>query len=970
MRGRGITVALAIAAGVGWLAGAPAPADAHLCGVCASFVTTHDPDGAGPAGARTRMHEEIVPNVPYALDVDGNLPPLPLGLLPVLPGYEMRVNVQGLDAVRPTITIQRLLGTLPVLPLRIEVVTGDGSRSTSLGYDTLTSSAPQSFVARIDRSDRDGIGETSQVLLRLAIAGAASRLTLVNEEFGGNPAGTRTDRQIRRLEFQGDGVTTRVPSNLGLDLTTTATRQRAVVTRDARTKLSFEVAEPGDGPRTTGVIDELPSRVDLTLADVDVNGDGEADKTIDYVATAVTGDASLATTTSEQTTDVTVEDLPSEAHLTYVSAPGDEDVALGAPDQTKIVYHANGRAEKAVVRTDDGERRLLADVDNLPANIDELSTTTVPDGGRIVLDADGGADRAEVDVVEGGKHTEAIVTDVPADITLDHSSSDAAGRVHYVADDLAGRADILLVDDEGQRTTIGVDDIPSDVLVTYEKDEDALDFDYAANGEVPRAEIHGTNFRGLPDRAKEIHLVLERVPTGVGFSVVNTEDTTVDVNEVDPPELCQHIPPEEADENPQCPGHEDYEPPTETITRTTKESDLSITTPGGRLGSGELQLTSGPDDRLAATSENGLPLDGVMLQDLSDRFVAFARVSEFDQLAVRGSTVTSKRRGPGFPRDSSHGSMHASLDTLAEDHALALDIDKQGSGDTVASTDAVLASLPAHIELDTSGNSTFGESKTDWSASRAVDGWLTSEIDGERRPGFSLTERVRTGTEPVTINEQTTLDPMPAEFSACQVARLNTCSEGHFDENLARLRDGDGPYRTRGCAPTPCTSDPSFPIEVDHAGGGSFLLKADTPTHLVHRTGDWFDRSDPYTIVEFRNLTRYGLQGNTENYPCSFGSLTQDCKQGYVAMDTGGQPITGRLEQKGESSFTRLLLPEGFLADRLVWAFNKTGAVSGQLATIGTLNCPPGTEVQLGGETLNERFCDGDVLEGGILDQL
>lgn len=957
-----LVAALACAA---LLAAPVAPAGAHLCGVCAEFVTTHDPDGAGPVSARTRMHREIAPNVPYALDVNGGLPPVPLGLLPLVPGYELRVNVQGLSATKPTITIEKLPGAPPVMPLRIEIVTSDGSRSTSLGYDTLQSAAPQRFVAAVDRSDRDGIAETSQVRLGLTIGQPARRLTLVNEEFAGDPAGTRTDRAIRRAEFEGDGLITRVPSSAVLDLTTTSTRQRALLTHNAQTKLNFDISEPGEGPRTTGSIAELPSRVDLTLSDLDVNGDGEQDKQIDYVTNAVAREASLVTRTSEQTTEVEVEDLPSEAHLTYVSAPGAEDVLAGAPDQTKIVYRSNGRANKATVRTDDGERRLVADVANLPANVFELSSTTVTGGGKLVFDSDGRADRAEVDVVEGTEHTEAVVRDVPEDITLDFSSSDTAGRAHYVASGVAERADILLLDEQGQRRTIGVDGIPSDVLVTYEKQGDGgLAFDYDANGEVPRAEIHGTDIESLPDRAKDIHLVLERVPTGVRLRKGESETTTVEVNEVDPPELCLRI--EKPEENPACPEHPDFEPPTETITRTTKNSDFSISTPGGRLGSGEIQITSGPDDKLPATAENGRPLDGVMLTELEDRFVAYARVSEFDQLAIEQEAFTSKRRGPGLPRDSASGSMHAELDTAADNHALALDLEKHDGDDRVSSTDALLASLPAHVELDTSGNSTFGESRTSWSASSPVEGFTTA--GGDRRPGFSLVERSSTGGAPAVVTEEASLDPMPASFSVCQIARLNTCSEGHFDENLVRLRDGVTPYRSYACAAGGCGS-PNIPIEPDHAGKGSFLIKASTPTDFTYRKGDFVDKQGDYVELDFQNLTRYGLQADKDAYLCDFGSLAEDCLKGYVAMDTGGQELTGGIEQRSDDAFTRLVFPPGFLADRLVWAFDKSGAVSGELATIGTLNCPSGTEIQLGGETLNERFCNGDLLEGTILDQ-
>lgn len=941
---------------------AAAPADAHVCGVCLEFVTTHDADRSGPGPSHTRMHSEIAPNVPYALDVDGALPPAPLGLLPVLPGYEVRVNVEGLDAVKPRISIQKLAGTVPSMPLRIEiVVAGAAGRFTTLGYDSLTSSAPQSFVADVDRSDRDGIAATSQVRLGLAIAAPASRLTLVNEEFTGNPAGTRTDRQIRRVEFEGDGVATRVPSAASLDLTTTSTRQHAVITRDAATKLNFEVAEPGDGPRTTGTIDRLPSRVELTLADVDVNGDGESDKQVDYVTSAVVGRAHLATQTSEQTTEMDVEDLPAEAHLTYVSAPGPEDILMGAPDQTKVVYRSSGRAKALEITTDDGKRRVVADVDNLPANIDELSATTFEDGGKVVFDSDGRTDRVEVDVTEGAAHTEAIVEDVPEDVAIDYEADDTGGRAHYVASGVAERADVLLLDERGQRRTIGVDGIPAEVLVTYEKHGDAgLAFDYAADGEVPRVQIDGTGIEGLPEPADEFHLLLERVPTGVQLRMDETADTMVEVNEVDPPDLCQRIP--HPEENRLCPDHPDYVPPTETITRTTKDTDFAISTPGGRLGLGEIQITNGPDDRLPATAENGRPLDGVMLTDVEDRFVAFARVSEFDAVAINRHSFTSARRGPGFPRDHAETSMHAELDTAADGHALALDLDKLEGGE-VKSTDAQLALLPSHVELDTSTNSTFGEDRTSWSASSPVDGFTTT--GGDRRPGFSLVERSASGGNPAVVTGETSLDPMPAQFSVCKIARLNTCSEGRFDEHLTRLRDGITPYRTYTCLAA--CGDPNFPIEVDHAGAGSFLIKAATPTHLIHRSGDFTAKNGPYTTVDLQNLTVFGLQGDKEVVDCVADQFK--CKRGNVGMDTGGQEITGGIEQKGEDSFTRLGFPEGFHADRLVWAFNQTSPASGELATIGTLHCPPGTEVQLGGETINERFCDGDLLEGGFFDQ-
>jgi hypothetical protein len=962
--------AIAFAVGAGWLFASMPAKSATGCTICATFVTSFDPDGPGGAAPRTRSHPNLIANVPYALDVDGNGAPLPLGILPLLPGYEVRTNVIGLDATRPEITVEKLLNAPPTLPLRIEVVTGGSPRFTSIGYDALGSSAPQSFNAHIDLSNRDGNAATSQARLDLTISGAAKKLTLVNEEFKGDPAGTRTERQIRRAEFEGNGLTTRVPTRSLLDLTTTSTKQQLTLTRDAATKLNFDIAEPGTGPRTTGTLDQLPPRVDLTLADVDVNGDDKLDKKIDYGATAVVGKAQVVTKTPAQTTDVTVDDLPSEGHLTYVSAPSAEDIENGAPDRTEVTYHANSRAKKAVVKTDDGKRKMVATVDNLPANIDELSSTSVKDGGKIVFASDGRATRGEVDVTEGPKHTNAVVTDLPADMSIDYLTDPAAGRAHYIADGVAERADVVIDDVHAQQTKIRVDGIPSDVLVEYKQNKAAgtLDVDYTANGDVPRAELHGTNLKGLPDRAKELHAVLLGVPAKVHFGLLKKETTTRVVNEVPPPEICNHIPNPEDD--PKCPQHEDYEPPTETITTVNNDQNVALTTPGdGRLRSGEVQLTSGPDVRLPATAEKGNAQDGVLFHDLDDRYVAFARVSEFDQLTLTKHNRRASRTGPGLPQPGSTSEeMHAELDTSAEDHALALDLKQRESNGSVSSKDALLVTLPSHIELDTEKSSGLGEDRTNWTASRPVEGWDTSVIDPERRPGFSLVERTQAAGQQPVIKSRTTLDPMPTSFAACQ-HNLEACSEDRFAENVGRLRNGDAPYRTFACLAAGCGgSDFPFPgFPNDDARNGSFLLKSDVPTNLIFQDGDFFNRNGPYTEVSFRGLRRYGLQGHKRQFSCVFDQVT--CKVGYVAMDTAGHPLEGSIRQQKEDSFTFLNFPAGFTADRLVWGFYKNNVLSGRVATVGALNCPDGTEVQVGGETLNERFCDGDLLEGGILDQ-
>lgn len=48
-----------------------------------------------------------MPNVSYALDVDGDLPPVPLGVFP-LPGYELSATMWVINADRPTVKLSRL----------------------------------------------------------------------------------------------------------------------------------------------------------------------------------------------------------------------------------------------------------------------------------------------------------------------------------------------------------------------------------------------------------------------------------------------------------------------------------------------------------------------------------------------------------------------------------------------------------------------------------------------------------------------------------------------------------------------------------------------------------------------------------------------------------------------------------------------------------------------------------------------
>lgn len=183
-----LSAAAAIAVAFALPAAAAAPAHAQVCslGTCAGFVTVHDSDGNGPAPAKTRHHENLVANLTYYLDTDGDLP---AAQATVLGDYELRVKIEGLSADKPKVTIAKLKAD-EALPLKIEVVKANSNGTfKGLGYDARTSwtgkvsSAPRLFVADIDTSNRDGDATTDQSRVTATIEGAPADLMLVNESF-------------------------------------------------------------------------------------------------------------------------------------------------------------------------------------------------------------------------------------------------------------------------------------------------------------------------------------------------------------------------------------------------------------------------------------------------------------------------------------------------------------------------------------------------------------------------------------------------------------------------------------------------------------------------------------------------------------------------------------------------------------------------------------------------------------------
>lgn len=511
-------LACAVAAGalaLLWSSPGTPGAGAQSCALCVDFFTKWDPDGPGGSGGATRMHRDIIANVPYALDVNGSQPPLPLGLLPVVPGYEVKVTVAALDAEKPTIRIEKLINAPASLPLRIEVVSGDSSdaadEKTTFGYDTLDSTAPRNFVAMLDISDHDGNPATDRALVNINIGGAGQSLTVVNEQFKGRPQGPRTERHVRRLAFRAT-PTEAVPSMLGLLVESKEGSQKVRLETDRRSAMDFEISEPGGDPMATGEISELPFFSRILLRDQDVDGDSHVDKLVDYETTNRVGHLAVHTFDDGTTTDIAVDMVPKEAHVIYGDPPG----------TTRVEYHASERAGRAQVDVDDGTTQFMAAMENLPVNIDELVHTETTHGGTVEYHADAIADLAEVEVTQGAQNLLALVEGVPANVEeLTYATPPDLVNVDYLADSVVPHAEVTVEDvidepapDPDHRQTIAAaaDGFPEEVHFDIDSSTPTTAVDYSASSEMTRVAVSGDDEAPFFGRAKALDLLLEQLP--------------------------------------------------------------------------------------------------------------------------------------------------------------------------------------------------------------------------------------------------------------------------------------------------------------------------------------------------------------------------------------------------------------------------------------------------------------------------
>jgi hypothetical protein len=905
-------------------------------------------------------------------------------------GVAVRVPT-NLDTNKPSIKVIKEPGAPSTLPLRIEAVQVDGSdpsKRQTVGYDTLDSTAPQSFKVALDLSQgQDGDPQTDDVHADITTSGAGSSLAFVSDSF--TPGSSLNDRQHNhrnRLEFSNP-----VPSSISLDVNTSDDHQHLHLTRDVASTLDFLVSQPNSDPLVSGELNQMPPTMDVNLNDVDSDGNGTLDeKRIVYDADAPVSHATVHVETVRDANngphrlkaDASINDLPGHAAFTY---DGDNN----------FDYSANGNASFARITLNDEKpifsraRYVDAQLTDVPPHLHARFKSDHIDFSAcqfsINVSIRGPICRKFNDL--GYLHVRALpqaptglefctipcedhldLTDIPSTYDLNLGIS----RLKSATVDLEPKLDVQmntapeLVDSnpcgkrkakdiicKRRRDLVPVWRTPFNVYVQSPKNAQnpgagnttisgrvsaiqpatRFTFDHAHGthitysdhgsgaGSGPDIRLDGSNMAGLPTgengvQDSAIHVALQNMPRVLSFDGAEGGfPIKVDASApADPNHGVDNI-----------------------------------------LDKAEVQLTNGPDEHLPETEcidVGSTPcaiyreLDGVEVRDTPSEYVIFVRLHGVRHVDVNKFTGADK---------SSH--LTADMNANAfDDHERALRVDMQkrvsvkpGGGSPVfgtQTTKATLDKLPQHAQLSavTAGDDTH----VNYDANETVDHFeYSDETDWDNN--------AYTGGS----SQHVSADPMPAHLEICKVGNGPECAQHRFDDHLQRVHDNPGPIGGINVSP-------------DEANQGSVRLIAEPSTDFHYDADPNFRNPNDFGVVDL-TVNHFWLQAQQHEWDCDFGAVT--CKRGYLGIDTGwdgtSSPPNGvdpgviRLVE-GPEAINEFHFPDTWASEAHVFAFEKTGAVSGKVIGVGRVNCPSGTYLHAGSDEITDRFCKSHLTESGF----
>lgn len=782
---------------------------------CVTFFTQYDPDGpSGSAPMITCQHGiAAIPGTAIDSIVAQSIDVTDTGCHGT-PDVSVAVRVPlNLDTNRPTIKINKLGGAPGTLPLRIEAVQVDGddaSKRQTIGYDTLDSTAPSSFKAALNLNEQDNNNATRDYRVDLDITGPGARLAVVNDTF--TPGTSLSDRKqlfSNRLTFRQSGSGTAVPTSASIVANLSDPHQHFHVEHPAAqaTALDVSLRQPNDNPKVTASLDRVPATVD-----VDTFGGSH----FVYDASAPTATASLhAENVQGQGNDahrfaasIGISDLP--AHAEYLFEKGMKPLVFSPrkvkPDLGSLVIGANGLkggesrvTYKGSART--GAARVVLTDSRVPffakAKYLDVSLTDIPK----LVKFTSGNDALHYEANNGvlGLLTFSALPKIPRYIvnlcgsfiecedgvsSVDTTTGwSLGGRIHNLR-----TADLAL----GAKTDTTIDTVPDMIpppqgcgpiiLKRKAAADDCplvpryrpvnIDLTYTRNKSQPNlgnthlkghlnAMFPNTNFKLIRDSSGTlIHFGDQGTGNGSGpfLTIDGTNMAGLPKGSAGKAAKDMHL-------------KLDNMPRSLTFTTAKDGFPLEVSASGADdniLDKAEIQMTSGPDDRLPTEEcvgnqcQDYRRYDGLLYRDQADRFEIFARSHGLKRLWVHklnlgnGDFLAARLRSNAF-----------------HDNDLALKIDMKkdlaiGTGNRrTESVNALLNSLPDFVDFDQSHRND-GITILDYDASRATD--QLEYHDYVDYPGSTYRDD----------STSASMNPVPAHVDICRVDSNDLCSEGTF----------------------------------------------------------------------------------------------------------------------------------------------------------------------------------------------
>jgi hypothetical protein len=397
-------------------------------------------------------------------------------------------------------------------------------------------------------------------------------------------------------------------------------------------------------------------------------------------------------------------------------------------------------------------------------------------------------------------------------------------------------------------------------------DTDLVSYDDEASGNGPTITLDGENLETLPAgdngvQAEEIHLDLVGMPRHLAYRHATDKS----------------LPEEERNGLP-----------------------MDVETTGGAVDRAEIQLTSGPDERLAEAD------NGFYMRDLADKFVIFAQARNLNSFHTDRPTEDEFELSLDAP-----DSGRAVLDIVKDvSHQLWESFSTRPGTETLSGE---LSSVPPNIELYNRSKTDPTEKELVYSADDTASSFTFSDVVHYRGPELEsivdykndfLEDHVPSNFEPSDFDSSQSLEltPMPSSFRVCQVASGNVCTSDVFtDDDFSEFSPtsanggstrfqasprthfsfhDDSPDKVKflynrvneeppdGCQageqPGPNTTDPSMPLDC---------------------SGDDIKPGRATADIEL-DLNELSIQSHQEDSGF-FGHLVGYPDQGYIAMDTG-----------------------------------------------------------------------------------